>query len=116
MYGYTGTYHGQPVSVQGSGMGIPSMGIYAHELFYHYGAENLIRIGTAGAIHTDVAVGDIVFAMGCCTNSSFAGQYHLPGDLFTGGGLFSAGEGGKYCEKERRPLPCGQCVQLGRLL
>lgn len=79
MYGYTGNYHGQPVSVQGSGMGIPSMGIYAYELFQHYGAENLIRIGTAGAIHTDVAVGDIVFAMGCCTNSGFAGQYHLPG-------------------------------------
>lgn len=79
MYGYTGYYNGQQVSIQGSGMGNPSMGIYSYELFNHYGVENIIRIGTAGAIHTDVAVGDIVFAMGCCTNSSFAQQYHLPG-------------------------------------
>lgn len=79
MYGYTGYYNGCRVSVQGSGMGIPSMGIYAYELFHNYGAENIIRIGTAGAIHKDVEVGDLVFAMGCCTNSNFAGQYHLPG-------------------------------------
>lgn len=79
MYGYTGYYNGQKVSVQGSGMGNPSMGIYSYELFNRYGVENIIRIGTAGAIHTDVSVGDIVFAMGCCTNSGFARQYHLPG-------------------------------------
>ena len=79
MYGFTGTWKGRPVSVQGSGMGIPSMGIYAYELFNNYGVENIIRIGTAGAIHTEVAVGDLVFAMGCCTNSGFAEQYHLPG-------------------------------------
>ena len=79
MYGFTGTWKGHPVSVQGSGMGIPSMGIYAYELFNNYGVENIIRIGTAGAIHTEVAVGDLVFAMGCCTNSNFAEQYHLPG-------------------------------------
>ena len=79
MYGFTGNWKGCPVSIQGSGMGIPSMGIYAYELFHNYGVDNIIRIGTAGAIHTEVAVGDVVFAMGCCTNSSFAKQYHLPG-------------------------------------
>lgn len=79
MYGYTGYYKGCQVSVQGSGMGIPSMGIYAYELFHNYGVENIIRIGTAGAIHNDVAVGDLIFAMGCCTNSGFANQYHMPG-------------------------------------
>lgn len=79
MYGYTGLYKGHRVSVQGSGMGIPSMGIYAYELFHHYGVQRIIRIGTAGAIHKNVKVGDLVFAMGCCTNSDFAEQYHLPG-------------------------------------
>lgn len=79
MNGYTGYYQGQKVSVQGSGMGIPSMGIYAYELFHNYDVENIIRIGTAGAIHENVEVGDLIFAMGCCTNSNFPGQYHLPG-------------------------------------
>lgn len=79
MNGYTGFYQGQKVSVQGSGMGIPSMGIYAYELFHNYDVENIIRIGTAGAIHENVEVGDLIFAMGCCTNSNFPGQYHLPG-------------------------------------
>lgn len=79
MNGYTGYYKGQMVSVQGSGMGIPSMGIYSYELFHEYDVDNIIRIGTAGAIHKDVQVGDLIFAMGCCTNSAFASQYHLPG-------------------------------------
>lgn len=79
MNGYTGYYKGCRVSVQGSGMGIPSMGIYAYELFNYYDVENIIRIGTAGAIHEDVQVGDLIFAMGCCTNSNFSAQYHLPG-------------------------------------
>ena len=79
MNGYTGTYKGKKVSVQGSGMGIPSMGIYSYELFHSYGVENIIRIGTAGAVSRTVQVGDLVFAMGCCTNSNYAAQYHLPG-------------------------------------
>ena len=79
MYGYTGFYKGQQVSVQGSGMAIPSMGIYAYELYHHYDVQRIIRIGTAGAVHKNVKVGDLVFAMGCCTNSNFAAQYHLPG-------------------------------------
>ncbi len=79
MYGYTGFYKGQQVSVQGSGMGIPSMGIYAYELFRYYDVQRIIRIGTAGAVHQKVNVGDLIFAMGCCTNSHFAAQYHLPG-------------------------------------
>lgn len=79
MNGYTGNYKGSRISVQGSGMGIPSMGIYSYELYENYDVENIIRIGTAGAVHTEVNVGDIVFAMGCCTNSNFALQYHLPG-------------------------------------
>lgn len=79
MNGYTGFYKGKKVSVQGSGMGNPSMGIYAHELYHNYGVETIVRVGTAGAIQRDVSVGDLVLAMGCCSNSNFASQYHLPG-------------------------------------
>ncbi|AEB76285.1 purine-nucleoside phosphorylase [Clostridium botulinum] len=69
MYGFTGTYRGKRVSVQGSGMGIPSMSIYANELIESYGVKNLIRVGTCGSINKDVKVRDIILAMGACTNS-----------------------------------------------
>lgn len=79
MNGYSGYYRGRKISVQGSGMGIPSMGIYSYELFHHYDVDTIIRVGTAGAVHPEVEVGDMVLAMGCCTNSGYAAQYHLPG-------------------------------------
>lgn len=79
MNGYTGIYNGKQVSVQGSGMGIPSMGIYSYELYHQFGVETIIRVGTCGAIRKDVEVGSLIFAMGCCSNSNFAAQYHLPG-------------------------------------
>lgn len=79
MLGYTGRYRGVPVSVQGSGMGMPSMGIYAHELFTQYGVNNIIRVGTAGGLQDGQEIGHIVIAQGACTNSAFAGQYGLPG-------------------------------------
>lgn len=77
--GYTGTYQGIPVSVMASGMGIPSMGIYSYELFNFYGVENIIRIGSAGAMHADLKVMSIVAAMGACTDSNFAKQYDVNG-------------------------------------
>ncbi len=79
MNGYTGNYKGKQISVQGSGMGIPSMGIYSYELYHQFGVETIIRVGTCGAIKKDVEVGSLVFAMGCCSNSNFPEQYHLPG-------------------------------------
>lgn len=79
MLGYTGKYHGKPVSVMGSGMGMPSIGIYAYELFHFYGAERIMRIGSAGALSDDVHVRDVVIGMGACTDSRFAEQYRLPG-------------------------------------
>ena len=79
MLGFTGYYKGKRVSVQGSGMGIPSIGIYSHELYTLYGVENIIRIGSAGAIAEDVHIRDIVIGMGACTNSNYAMQYRLPG-------------------------------------
>lgn len=77
--GYTGTYKGKKVSVMASGMGMPAIGIYSYELFNFYDVENIIRIGSAGAIHPDLKLFDIVIGMGACTNSNYASQYNLPG-------------------------------------
>lgn len=70
MYGYTGTYKGKRISVQGTGMGLPSHSIYVNELIQFYGAKRLIRVGTAGGINNDVKVRDIVLAQSACTNSA----------------------------------------------
>ena len=77
--GYTGFYKGCPVSVMASGMGMPSMGIYSYELFRFYDVDNIIRIGSAGAIREDVRIRDLVFGIGACTNSAYASQYGLHG-------------------------------------
>ncbi|MEA4826515.1 MAG: purine-nucleoside phosphorylase [Clostridium sp.] len=69
MYGFTGTYKGKKISVQGTGMGAPSISIYANELIESYGAKKLIRVGTCGSIQEDVKVRDVVLAMGSATNS-----------------------------------------------
>ena len=79
MFGYTGKYNGKEVSVMGSGMGMPSIGIYSYELFNFYDVENIIRIGTTGAIHDDLDLGDLVIAQGSCTDSNFAKHFNLPG-------------------------------------
>ena len=67
--GFTGLYKGTPVSVMASGMGMPSISIYSHELFEGYGVENIIRVGTAGAMNKNLKIGDIVVGMGASTNS-----------------------------------------------
>ena len=79
MLGYTGTYKGVPVSVQGSGMGMPSIGIYSWELFNEYDVENIIRVGTAGAVADNVELRDVIISMSASTNSNYASQYRLPG-------------------------------------
>lgn len=79
MLGFTGTYKGVPVSVQGSGMGMPSIGIYSYELFNEYDVENIIRVGTAGAIADNVQLRDVIIAMSTSTNSAYGDQYRLPG-------------------------------------
>ncbi|MBQ7535993.1 MAG: purine-nucleoside phosphorylase [Stomatobaculum sp.] len=79
MFGFTGTYEGKPVSVMGTGMGCPSMGIYSYELIHFYGVKNLIRVGTAGSIHPDVHIRDLVFGLGACTTSNFPALMELPG-------------------------------------
>ena len=79
--GYTGTYKGKRVSVMASGMGMPSIGIYSYELFKFFGVNNIIRVGSAGALKDDIHVRDIVIGMGCSTDSNFAANYNLPGTL-----------------------------------
>jgi purine-nucleoside phosphorylase len=79
MLGFTGTYKGKRISVMGHGMGMPSIGIYTYELFNFYGVKTIVRVGSAGAIQTDLHLGDLVIAQGACTNSNYAAQYELPG-------------------------------------
>lgn len=79
MLGFTGTYKGKEISVMGGGMGMPSIGIYSYELFNFYGVDQIIRIGSAGALQDEVKVMDVIVGMGACTDSRFVEQYGLPG-------------------------------------
>ena len=79
MFGYTGTYKGKRISVMGTGMGIPSIGIYSYELIHFYGVKNLIRIGSCGALQKDLKLYDVILGIGASTNSAYARQYNLPG-------------------------------------
>ena len=79
MFGYTGTYKGQKVSVMGSGMGIPSIGIYSYELIHTFGCKKLIRVGSCGAMQPDIDLYDVIIAQGASTDSDYVKQYRLPG-------------------------------------
>ena len=81
MYGYTGTYKGKRISVMGSGMGIPSATLYAHELFTFFDVDAIIRVGSAGSLRDDINVSDVVIAMSASTNSAYASQYGWTGTL-----------------------------------
>lgn len=83
MFGYTGTYKGEEVSVMGTGMGVPSIGIYTYELIHNYGVEKLIRVGSCGAYQDDLELFDLIIAQAACTDSNYANQYNL-------GGVYSA--------------------------
>ena len=77
--GHTGYYKGVKVSVMATGMGMPAMGIYSHELFNTFGVENIIRVGSAGSIQEHIHLYDLVIGQGACTDSNWAAQFHLPG-------------------------------------
>ncbi len=83
--GYTGRYKGERVSVQGTGMGGPSMGIYAHELIHAYGVKRLIRIGSAGALQDHLQVGDLIGATAACYDTNFSAQWGVPGTIVPAG-------------------------------
>jgi purine-nucleoside phosphorylase len=79
MLGFTGSYNGKKISVMGTGMGMPSIGIYSYELIHFYGVKNLIRIGSCGSLCPEVKVRDIIVGMSASTNSNYASQFQLPG-------------------------------------
>lgn len=81
MYGYTGTYKGKKISVMGSGMGIPSATLYAHELYAFFDVDAIIRVGTSGSLQDDIHVRDVVIASTASTNSAYASQYGWTGTL-----------------------------------
>ena len=88
MFGYTGTYRGKRISVQGTGMGIPSISIYANELFKDYGVKKAIRVGTAGSLQSRVKIRDLVLAMSASTDSAvnqvrFSGMDYAPTSSFS---------------------------------
>ena len=77
--GHTGYYKGVKVSVMASGMGMPAIGIYSHELYNAFGVENISRVGSAGSIQEHIKLYDLVIGQGACTDSNWAAQFHLPG-------------------------------------
>lgn len=79
MLGYTGSYNGKKISVMGTGMGAPSIGIYTYELIHFYDVKNLIRIGSCGSLQENIKIRDIVIGMSASTNSNYGSQYKLPG-------------------------------------
>lgn len=88
MFGYTGDYRGQRISVMGTGMGIPSSSIYATELIRHYGVKRIVRVGTCGAVQDDLALGDLVLALSASTDSNVNRQ-RFAGMDFAAGASYS---------------------------
>ncbi len=82
MFAYTGTYKGHKITVMGSGMGMPSMGIYSYELFHFYNVDRIIRIGTSGSNKPEIKVGDTILSTGAYTPSNFAYQWGKYNDHF----------------------------------
>ena len=78
MFGYTGTYKGKEVSVMGSGMGIPSIGIYSYELYNFFDVDTIIRVGSCGALQENVNLYDVIIAQRS-TNSNYVDQFNIPG-------------------------------------
>lgn len=119
MYGFTGTYKGVPVSVQGSGMGMPSMGIYSWELFTEFDVENIIRIGTAGAFHESIKVGDILVTLAASTDSRYQHAFDLPGQYSPSASfdllrkVMAAGEENGIAFKAGNTISCDVFYELG---
>ncbi len=110
MFGYTGTYKGKRISVQGTGMGVPSIGIYAHELINQYGVKNLIRIGTCGSFNKDVNVFDVILAMTSCTDSA------INRNLFKGMDYAPCADFGLLSDANQSAKELGANVKVGSTL
>ena len=105
--GYTGYYKGVKVSVMATGMGMPAMGIYSHELFTRFGVENIIRVGSAGSIQDHINLYDIVLGQGACTDSNWASQFHLPGTFAPIADFTMLCEAVKACENHNATYHVG---------
>ncbi len=110
MLGYTGTYKGKRISVMGSGMGMPSIGIYSYELYNVYQVGSIIRVGTVGGLEESLQLGDVLIGMGACTDSAYASQYHMPG-------TFAPIASWELLEKAVKEAQARQCAyKVGNLL
>ena len=110
--GYTGEYKGKKVSVMASGMGIPSIGIYSYELYHAYNVDNIIRVGTCGALLKDIHVKDIIVGTGACTDSNFAANFRLNGVI----SAVASFELLKKTDEIARKLNFEKKVRFGQLL
>ena len=110
MSAITGTYKGKPISVMGSGMGIPSIGIYAYELYHFYGVESIIRVGSAGGIRKDLGLYSIVASLAASYDSNFAAQYRLPGTFSAGADYMLLRQAEIAAEKLGIPMEIGNTV------
>lgn len=108
--GFTGTYRGKRVSVMASGMGQPSIGIYSYELFAFYNVKNIIRVGTCGGFDGGLHVGDLVLAMGACTNGNYAAQYNLPGTFCPVADFSLLRRAAEECEKQKARFRVGNVL------
>lgn len=99
MLGFTGTYKGKRISMMGHGMGMPSIGLYTYELYHFYGVKTIIRVGSAGAYHKGLHLGDLVLAEGACTDSNYADQYQLDGMFAPIGDFDLLRRAAESCEK-----------------
>ena len=109
--GYTGEYKGKKVSVMGSGMGIPSIGIYSYELYHGFDVENIIRVGSAGSMHPDLNVRDIVIATGACTDSNYGQTFHLNGTI----SAVASYDLLKKVEEAYKKVNCDKKIMFGQL-
>jgi purine-nucleoside phosphorylase len=110
MLGYTGTYKGRRVSVQGSGMGIPSAVIYYHELINDYGVRNLIRVGTAGSYQKDVEIKDIVLAMAASTTSGINNSRFINADYSPTADFDLLMKAARYAGERQIPIKAGNVL------
>ena len=108
--GYTGTYKGVPVSVMASGMGMPSMAIYSYELFNFYGVENILRVGSAGAVSMELKVRDIVLGQGACTSSSMQDNFGVNGHFAPLGSWDLLKCAAEICEERKLRYKAGNLI------
>lgn len=107
---FTGTYKGKPVTVAGSGMGMPSIGIYSYELFNFYDVDTIIRVGSAGGLSPDLHLRDIVIGISASTDSNYAHQFRLPGTIAPTADFQLARKACEIAERKNFPYKAGNIL------